>query len=225
MAVVEEREELFRRRQTYREEIGDAIQAAIFSGELKPGDKIVETYWASRLGVSQGPVREAIRDLEGMGLVETVPFKGSRVHSLSKKDIRDAYSVRICLESKSIKDAIQTLNDDELAALTKEIEGTLEEMAGYADSANLRKFTDADARLHSAIIRATGNEVLLRLWKQCNIRNWFMVSDLTDRNSLLQLHRDHRHIAEGIAERNVEKAVSTLEEHLTSLMLNHIEHM
>ena len=222
---IEEKDELFRRRQTYREEISNAIQAAIFSGELKPKDKIVETYWANRLGVSQGPVREAIRDLEGMGLVETVPFKGSRVHSLTKKDIRDAYSVRICLESKSIKDAIVELSEEEMKTLTAEMESILDEMEGYADAGNLQQFTDADARFHSAIIRSTGNEVLLKLWKQCNIRNWFMVSDLTDRNSLLQLHNDHRHIAEGITERSVEKAVSTLEEHLTSLMMNHIDHM
>ncbi len=69
-------------------------------GTLKPGDRIKETYWANEIGVSQGPVREAIRDLEAMGLVETVPFKGSRVKVMTKKEIRDNYGVRICLESK-----------------------------------------------------------------------------------------------------------------------------
>lgn len=66
-------------RQVFREEIRNAIREAIFSGKLNPGDRIIETYWAKELGVSQGPVREAIRDLEAMGLVETVPFKGSRI--------------------------------------------------------------------------------------------------------------------------------------------------
>ena len=64
-------------RTVFREEIRSAIREAIFAGELHPGDKIIETFWARELGVSQGPVREAIRDLEAQGLVETVPFKGS----------------------------------------------------------------------------------------------------------------------------------------------------
>ena len=51
-------------RKVFREEIRNAIREAIFSGELNPGDRIIETYWAKELGVSQGPVREAIRDLE-----------------------------------------------------------------------------------------------------------------------------------------------------------------
>ena len=94
-------------RKVFREEIRNAIRDAIFAGKLNPGDRIIETFWAQELGVSQGPVREAIRDLEAMGLVETVPFKGSRVRLLTEKDVRDNYSVRICLESKSIRDAIE----------------------------------------------------------------------------------------------------------------------
>ena len=70
-------------RKVFREEIRTAIRDAIFAGTLKPGDRIIEIYWARELGVSQGPVREAIRDLEAQGLVETVPFKGSRVRTLS----------------------------------------------------------------------------------------------------------------------------------------------
>ena len=73
-------------RKVFREEIRKAIREAIFSGALKPVDRLIETFWAKELGVSQGPVREAIRDLEALGLVETVPFKGSRVRRMTKKE-------------------------------------------------------------------------------------------------------------------------------------------
>lgn len=119
-------------RKVFREEVLNAIRDAIFAGELNPGDKIIETFWAKELGVSQGPVREAIRDLEALGLVETVPFKGSRVRTLTEKDIRDNYSVRICLESKSIRDAIVQLSDEELRGLAGALEGILQEMDGCA---------------------------------------------------------------------------------------------
>lgn len=205
-------------RKVFREEILNAIRDAIFAGELNPGDKIIETFWAKELGVSQGPVREAIRDLEALGLVETVPFKGSRVRTLTEKDIRDNYSVRICLESKSIRDAISQLPAQGLEELVRRLREILEEMDGYAVQGDLRHFTECDAAFHRAIIDATGNLVLLRLWEQCNMRNWFSISALTDAESLKQLQRGHQRLVEEIAVRDERAAVSTIEDHLTSLM-------
>jgi len=211
------------RRQVFREEIRNSIREAIFAGELKPGDKIIETYWAKELGVSQGPVREAIRDLEAMGLVETVPFKGSRVRTLTQKDIQDNYSVRICLESKSIRDAITLLSDKQLSALLTRLEDVLTEMGACASAGDLRHFTDCDTAFHRAIIEATDNPVLLKLWEQCNMRNWFTVSALTDSVSLKKLQSGHLKICKAISARNVKEATSTLENHLTNLMQGFIE--
>jgi len=205
-------------RTVFREEIRNAIREAIFSGALKPGDRIIEIAWAKELGVSQGPVREAIRDLEAMGLVETVPFKGSRVRSLTEKDIQDNYSVRICLESKSISDAIHTLSDATLKELTEELGAILAEMDDCASRGDLRTFTECDTAFHRTIIIATGNQVLLRLWEQCNMRNWFMVSALTDAESLKKLQSGHQDIFAAICAKDAVQATSTLENHLTDLM-------
>ena len=205
-------------RQVFREEIRNAIREAFFSGELNPGDRIIETYWAKELGVSQGPVREAIRDLEAMGLVETVPFKGSRVRTLTEKDVRDNYSVRICLESKSIRDAITQLDDEQMAELTERLRSILHEMDDCANRGDLRQFTDCDTAFHRAIIDATGNQVLRKLWEQCNMRNWFRFSALTDAKSLRQLQSGHQQILEAICARDIKTATSTLENHLTGLM-------
>ena len=205
-------------RKVFREEIRNAIRDAIFAGELRPGDRIIETFWAKELGVSQGPVREAIRDLEALGLVETVPFKGSRVRTLTEKDVRDNYSVRICLESKSIRDVIFQLSDKGLEKLAGQLREILEEMESYACQGDLRHFTECDAGFHRAIIDAAGNQVLLRLWEQCNMRNWFSVSALTDAESLKQLQQGHQRLLEQIYARDMAAAVSTIEEHLTGLM-------
>ena len=205
-------------RQVFREEIRNAIREAIFSGKLNPGDRIIETYWARELGVSQGPVREAIRDLEAMGLVETVPFKGSRVRTLTEKDVRDNYSVRICLESKSIRDAITMLTDRQLDDLTDKLRTVLRQMDDCAGRGDLREFADCDTIFHRAIIDSTGNEVLRKLWEQCNMRNWFRFSALTDADSLKQLQSGHQKLLDAICARDVKAATSTLEDHLTGLM-------
>lgn len=205
-------------RKVFREEIRNTIRNAIFAGELQPGEKINEIFWAKTLGVSQGPVREAIRDLEAMDLVETVPFKGSRVRTMTEKDIRDNYSVRICLESKSILDAIEQLSNEALKELADRLQEILGEMDDCARQGDLRHFTERDADFHRAIIEATGNRVLLRLWEQCNMRNWFSVSALTEAESLKRLQQGHQRLLEEIAARNAGAAASTIEDHLTGLM-------
>ena len=211
-------EEPIRRRLVFREEILEEIRSAIFSGELKPGDRIIETAWAKRLGTSQGPVREAIRDLEAQGMVETVPFKGSRVRSLTEKDVRDNYSVRICLESKSIRDALILLNDRQLAELSAQLRVILGQMDACAEEGDLRSFTECDAAFHRAIIDASGNQVLRRLWEQCNMRNWFMYSALTERESLKKLQAEHQRMMAAIARRDLPEATVLLETHVTGMM-------
>lgn len=205
-------------RKVFREEIRNTIRDAIFAGELKPGDRLIETFWAKELGVSQGPVREAVRDLEAMGLVETIPFKGSRVCMMTEKDIQDNYSVRICLESKSIRDAILILDDKRLTELADQLHAILEQMDDCAKRGDLREFTFCDTAFHREIIEATGNQVLLKLWEQCNMRNWFMFSALTDVESLKRLQEGHQRIFAAICAKNVEEATFTLENHLTHLM-------
>ena len=90
------------KRPLYREEIKEALMQAITSGDLAPGDRIVESRWARDLGVSQSPIREAIRELEMIGLVENIPYKGTIVRKLTRKDIIDTYEVRIALETMEI---------------------------------------------------------------------------------------------------------------------------
>ncbi len=224
--MAEKREEnVLSRRQVFREDILNTIREAIFAGELKPGDRVIETYWARELGVSQGPVREAIRDLEALGLVETVPFKGSHVRTLTKKDVQDNYSVRMCLEVKSIRDVIHELPDEDLKELVEELKKIILEMDKCAKEADLRSFTECDTRFHRAIIEATDNKVLLKLWSQCNMRNWYMVEALTDSASLKQLQVGHNNILKAISVRNVKEATSIMEGHLIGLMNGYIDAM
>ena len=104
---------------------------------------------------------------------------------------------------------------EQLIARLKEI---LEEMDGCAKRGNLRAFTECDADFHRAIIEATENRVLLKLWEQCNMRIWLTVPGLTNAESLQQLQSGHQQICQAICTKDVKKATSTLEDHLTSLM-------
>lgn len=214
---------IIQRRQVFREEIRNAIKDAIFSGRLQPGDRIIETFWAKELGVSQGPVREAIRDLEASGLVETIPFKGSRVRVMTEKDIHDNYGVRLCLESHSIRNAIELISDAEMDKLVEQLNDTLLAMQKSAQTADLQRFTECDTQFHRAIINATDNQVLLRLWEQCNMRNWFLFSSLTDTQSLERILSDHIQICAAIQNRDSHAATCILEHHLKEMMHGFIQ--
>ncbi len=88
---------------TLREQLVIVLRKAILEAALPPGERLVETSLAEQLGVSRGPLREAIRQLVEEGLVDQTPFTGTVVRSLSVEDIQEMYSFRILLESFAFK--------------------------------------------------------------------------------------------------------------------------
>ena len=80
-----------------KDDVFASLQGAILGGELKPGDRIVETKIASEMGVSQVTVREALKELEHFGLIESKPYQGTYVKKLTKKELRDSYDARLVL--------------------------------------------------------------------------------------------------------------------------------
>ena len=81
-------------RTVLREQVKDVLLQRIVSGELQPGERLVETRIAQELGTSQAPVREALRDLELLRLVESEPFRGSRVRVFDEEELIEVYPVR-----------------------------------------------------------------------------------------------------------------------------------
>src|ERR1700749_5213568 len=86
------------KRDSMAEQVKHELLRKIMQGELPPGARLVELQSARDLNTSQGPVREALRELEAMDLVTTEPYKGSRVREVTPQEIREAYVVRASLE-------------------------------------------------------------------------------------------------------------------------------
>lgn len=155
-----------KKRPLYRDEIKNSIKQAIVTGELQPGDRIVETRWAKELGVSQSPVREAIRELEMIGLVENIPYQGSFVRKVTKKDMKDSYKVRMHLEMLGIEDAVNIITDEEI----EEVYRTLKEMETAAEEQDFDLYVQKDVLFHQKIMEISQNTFLLRFWKQSNMQ-------------------------------------------------------
>ena len=86
-----------------RDVVFQTLRQAILTGELKPGERLMEIHLANRLGVSRTPVREAIRMLTLEGLVTMIPRRGAEVSRISRQDIRDVLEVRLVLDSLETK--------------------------------------------------------------------------------------------------------------------------
>src|SRR5271165_6639273 len=85
-------------RDSMAERVKQDLLRRIMNGKLSPGARLVELQIAKELNTSQGPVREALCELEGLELVVTEPYKGTRVREVTAEDIREAYMVRAILE-------------------------------------------------------------------------------------------------------------------------------
>lgn len=202
------------KRPLYREEIGNAIRDAIVSGDLKPGDRIVETQWAKDLGVSQSPVREAIRELEMMGLVENIPYQGCFVRKATKQDMKDAYRVRMYLEMLGIQDAVEGATDDQL----KEIYKIFKEMEVEAKRNAFNSYTKKNEQFHEKIIEISQNKLLIRLWKQSHIQDsTFFGTQLSDQ-SLEDLAIRHKVLYDAIEARDVKRAQEAIYQHFQELI-------
>jgi len=86
-------------RASLSQQIRDQLLERIMRGELAPGNRLIELKIAAEFSTSQAPVREALRELEAVGVIETLPNKGARVRTISNEELRELYEVRAQLES------------------------------------------------------------------------------------------------------------------------------
>jgi DNA-binding GntR family transcriptional regulator len=143
-----------------REQVKDALLQRILRGDLQPGDRLVETRIAHELGTSQAPVREALRDLELLRLVESQPFKGARVRALGDEELIEIYPVRAALEELAARLATPRLGGD-----VDLLERELDAMRAAAATGDLRRLVQHDFAFHRVIVQAAANEVLEQCWR------------------------------------------------------------
>jgi len=158
-------------RTVLREQVKDVLLQRIVSGELEPGDRLVETRIAQELGTSQAPVREALRDLELLRLVESEPFRGARVRVFDEREMIEVYPVRASLEELAARLAAANLGGD-VSALEVEVEAMRE--AVRRDDTNA--LVQHDIAFHRLIVEAAANSVLEQCWKSLGVEGRITLS-------------------------------------------------
>lgn len=175
-------------RSVLSEQIKDRLLEAILDGRYQPGDRIVETRVAREFGTSQAPVREALRDLAALGLVEASAFRGARVRLPSASELIEAFVVRAHLESLGVSLALPRLTDDDLDELAQ----CLDDMRLAARAGDPYAEAKADAAFHGHLVAIAGNAVLERQWQLIEpfSRTYItMVAPGADRQRIADLHQ------------------------------------
>ena len=177
------------RRSVLSEQVKGRLLQAILDGRYPPGARIVETRVAKEFGTSQAPVREALRDLEGLGVVETAPFKGASVRQPTMDELTEAFEVRAILEGHGAVMAVEHIGEPDLAHLAELIDRMREAAAG-GDAV-----TEAavDTEFHRLIIHNSGNATLERVWSKLEpfLRTYITIVSLStgaDRRAVADRH-------------------------------------
>ena len=147
-------------RSVLAEQVEDRLLQGILDGRFPPDSRIVETRVARELGVSQAPVREALRALEALGLVEISPFQGARVRRPSLDELLEAFAVRCELECLAARLAVPRLSEADLAEFAV-LQAAMETAAMSGDR---HESARADSAFHTRLVRQSGSATLERTW-------------------------------------------------------------
>lgn len=197
-------------RSVLRDRIKDLIIERILDGTYQPGARIVESQLAQELGTSQAPVREALRDLDAMRFIESVPYKGARVRLVTDRDLAETYPVRAALEELAGQMAAARVTDQVL----NDLEHELAEMHRYARSGDLHAQLSHDARFHEIIVEASGNAVLLETWRALRIEARTLISVIRSRTDVEEIANLHRVIIDALRSRDALLVGKELRQHI-----------
>ncbi|MDO9509359.1 MAG: GntR family transcriptional regulator [Thermovirgaceae bacterium] len=188
------------------------LRHQIVTKQMKPGQRLPEVNIAVQMGVSRTPVREALRRLASEGLVLIIPNSGARLASPTRREMEDTYAVREQLECISVGIAATRISERNLRRLDDSV---LEEEKAFEEK-NLELYLEVNENFHRIIAESSGNRVLAEYVENILARtNAYVVFydpfyDIDDNPSIAH----HKGIALALKEKNSEKAVKLMREHL-----------
>ena len=142
--------------------VADQLRAAIQTGNLKPGEWLRQERLAQELGVSQMPVREALKELIAEGLVEHLPYRGVRVVEFSPDDVGEVYAHRSFLEGRAAFIAAKGITPEEIALL-KDLQAQMKKNLGPK---HIAEYRELNRRFHQVIFAACRKPYLIHALTQ-----------------------------------------------------------
>ena len=194
-----------------RDVVFNTLRKAILTGELKPGERLLEIQLANQLGVSRTPIREAIRKLELEGLVIMMPRRGAEVAQITEKGLRDVLEVRRALDALCTELACDRITEEE----KQRLRDACDEFEKATATGDATVIAAADVALHDIIVEATRNQRLIQLINNLSEQMYrYRFEYIKDENQHHNLVEEHRMIYESIVRCDKEGAAKAAKLHI-----------
>jgi DNA-binding GntR family transcriptional regulator len=179
------------KRTCMRDRIRDVLVSRILDGTYPAGTQLKELSLAREFNVSQTPIREALRELEGSGLVANERFRGTRVRGADYAEMRESYELRTMLEVRSVRLAAPYPQD-----LLDKLEECVQLMGMAVEANDSEQYIDAALRFHRGLVEGSNNRTFLGVWDSLlwDIRGRIALRRMAERGrslgSLAEMNRD-----------------------------------
>lgn len=194
-----------------RDVVFNTLRRAILTGQLKPGERLMEVHLANRLGVSRTPIREAIRKLELEGLVIMIPRRGAEVARITERSLKEVLEVRRALDALSVELACDRITKEGLERL----KGACRRFEQVAKGKDASATASADVEFHDIIVEATGNrrlqQIVNNLSEQMYRYRFVYIQEESRHDNLIA---EHREICESIVSRDKKRASEAAKLHI-----------
>lgn len=197
--------------------ISEYIMEQIITGELKAGDKLIESQYAEQFGTSRAPIREAFILLTNQGLLEKIPRKGTVVRGYTKADISDILELRIVLEEMAMSRIIER---GIISDCVLKMEGILIQMHV---NQNKSDYTKLNYLFHQCIIDMAGSSIIKKMYEGLGISLLGLQSlTFSDKQNVAKSIKDHRVIVSLLKENQAGEVAALLQQHNKDL-LHHVK--
>ncbi len=194
-----------------RDVVFNTLRQAILTGELQPGERLMEIHLAKKLGVSRTPIREAIRKLELEGLVTMIPRRGAEVAQITEKSMNDVLEVRRALDVLCVELACDRITEEEL----EQLKAACEAFEAAVKTKDAKKIAHADVALHDIIVCATGNQRLIQLVNNLSEQMYrYRFEYIKDSSQHERLVEEHRVIYQSLVEKDKEAVSQAAKTHI-----------
>lgn len=197
-------------RLTLSEQIKEQLIEDIYHHKYGAGEKIVESALAKELGVSQASVREALRSLTAMGFLESEPYKGITVRSLTRKDLWEVYTVRAALESLAAELAAPRITEEELL----ELEDITQRMIEAGKEHDIARRSRLNIEFHSAVIRASRNKLIGKLFEFMQFDSWSLMTSSLSKMGSVEIAERHYDVIAALRSGDPARAGSAMRDHI-----------
>ena len=189
----------------------EAIRASILGGNVGLGERLVEASLSRELGISRGPLREALTLLEREGLVENISRRGRFVIQITSRNLDEHYKLRKLLEAQAVAELIETL----IPRKQRVLEGCIKRMVDAASGDDGLKLALTDLDLHDTIYQLTDNELLLKVWRENVAVKLRLLINITGKTHPPMTTVDnHRKIIGAIIEHDLGTATRLVHDHV-----------